>query len=58
MTQEENCRELLEDYGPVPENLKERIMSETTLAVLKRWLRLAAKVQSLEEFVKEMEAEH
>ena len=60
MTQEENCRdflELLEEYGPIPEDLKARILSEVNLDTLKRWHKLSARVHSVEAFVKELETE-
>lgn len=43
--------DLLEEYGVVPEDLKEKIFSQTDLAVLKSWHKLAAHVGSIEEFV-------
>lgn len=43
--------ELLEEYGAVPEWLKERITQETDLDCLKNWLKLSAKVESIEEFI-------
>ena len=60
MTQEESCRdflELLEEYGPIPEDLKARILSEVNLDTLKRWHKLSARVHSVEAFVKELETE-
>ena len=60
MTQEENCRdflELLEEYGPIPGDLKARILSEVNLDTLKRWHKLSARVHSVEAFVKELETE-
>lgn len=46
--------ELLEDLGEVPEELRTKIMSETDLDLLSRWTKLAAKADSLEQFLKEM----
>ena len=50
----ENILELLQDYGTVPEELKTRIMSEKDLQTLSRWNRLAARVSSIEAFLKDM----
>ena len=44
----------LEDLSVVPEELREKIESEKDLSVLKRWLRLAAKADSIEQFISEM----
>lgn len=45
---------LLEKFGVIPENIRERIMSETDLDELKRWLGLAALADSMEQFLKDM----
>lgn len=44
----------LEDLSTVSEALKEKIMNETDLTTLKRWLKLAAKAESVEQFMDEM----
>lgn len=41
---------LLEDLGPMPEDAKERILSEMDLAVLDSWIRQAKRAESLEQF--------
>lgn len=46
----ESVLELLEDYGEIPEELKERIYGEKDMAVIKRWHKAAAKANSIEEF--------
>lgn len=48
---------LLEVYGTVPEDVRERILSERHLEVLKNWTKLAAQVDSVEEFVSKMQEE-
>ena len=53
----ESILELLEDYGPVPEYLKERILSEMDLDTLRRWHKLSARIQSVEAFEHELETE-
>ncbi|WP_331487556.1 hypothetical protein [Fusibacillus kribbianus] len=53
----ESILELLEDYGPVPEYLRERILSEMNLDTLKRWHKLSARIQSVEAFAHELETE-
>ena len=50
----EDILELLEDKGEVPEKVKTEIFAETDLEVLKKWLRLAAKSETIEEFCKEI----
>lgn len=51
----ESVLELLEDKGDVPEKVKAEILAETDLEVLKKWLRLAAKSETIEEFCKEID---
>ena len=51
----ESVLELLEDKGEVPEKVKAEIFAETNLEVLKKWLRLAAKSETIEEFCKEID---
>ena len=50
----ESVLELLEDKGEVPEKVKTEIFAETDLEVLKKWLHLAAKSETIEEFCKEI----
>lgn len=51
----ESVLELLEDKGEVPEKVKTEIFAETDLEVLKKWLHLAAKSETIEEFCKAIE---
>lgn len=51
----ESVLELLEDKGEVPEKVKAEIFAETDPEVLKKWLRLAAKSETIEEFWKEID---
>ena len=51
----ESILELLEDKGEVPEKVKTEIFAETDLEVLKKWLYLAAKSETIEEFCKEID---
>lgn len=46
--------ELLTEYGNVSEKLKDRIMKEKNEVLLHRWIKLAARVISVEEFEREM----
>ena len=50
----EDILEVLADLGDVPIELQEKISSQTDLQQLKRWLKLAAKVESLEDFIVDM----
>ena len=43
--------EILEDLGVIPEYVREKIMNEKDLQTLTRWLKLAAKAGSFEEFL-------
>ena len=51
----ESVLELLEDKGEVPEKVKAEIFAETDPEVLKKWLRLAAKSETIDEFCKEID---
>ena len=46
--------ESLEDYGVVPQNVQDAIFAEKDLKVLKKWNKLAAKAESIEEFLVQM----
>ena len=50
----EGVVEFLEDIGNLSEDLRERIMEEADLSVLKKWLKIAAKAESIEQFISEM----
>lgn len=50
----ESILTLLGDYGEIPEELNARIMSEGKIECLTKWLKLAARVTSIEEFVAKM----
>lgn len=54
-TKAECVLDLLRDYGVVPEELKERIQAQKDLSVLTTWLKLAARVTSVEEFAEKMQ---
>ena len=43
-----NILEFLEDLGEIPETLKSKIMQEEKPDVLRRWLKLAAKAETIE----------
>ena len=46
----QNILDLLEEYGKVPEELKEKIAAQDDKETLKDWLKLAARSESLEDF--------
>ena len=50
----EDTIELLEDIGEISDELREKIIKETDLAVLKQWIKLAARVKSIKEFEEKM----
>lgn len=47
---QEDILELLQELGPVGENLKLKIMGETDKEILKVWHKLASRIGSIEEF--------
>ena len=47
----ESIIELLEEFEPVPQELREAIMREKNMDTLSTWHRLSAKVESLDEFI-------
>ena len=51
---QEDIFELLEEYGAVPEHIREAVLAQWDLNVLKRWHKLAARAGSMEQFEKEM----
>lgn len=51
----EDVLELLEELGDVPESMRDKIATETNLELLTKWLRFAAKADSLDEFLKNMQ---
>ena len=46
--------ELLEDLGEIPEELRNKIEEEENLDVIKSWIKLAAKSESIEQFIEQM----
>ena len=46
--------ELLEDLGEIPQELREKIEEQEDLAILKVWHKLAAKAESIEQFMEQM----
>lgn len=51
----EDVLELLEDLEPVPEELRERIMKEKNLETLRKWVKQAARADSVESFIRVIE---
>ena len=50
----ESIVDLLEEYGTVQDKLKEEIFNQKDLQILKEWLKLAVKVESVEEFAQQI----
>lgn len=46
--------ELLSDIGDVSEELKIKVLNQTDLSVLKKWIKLASRADTIEMFLKEM----
>ena len=51
----EDILELLEDIGNVSDELKERIMKEKNLEILRKWHKAAARAENLEQFPEKSE---
>ena len=49
-TNKENILDLLSDYGSVSQHLNEKINSQEEVEILKKWVKLSARVNSIEEF--------
>ena len=45
--------ELLEELGTVPDDIRDKIMKETDLDILKKWNKAAARADSIAQFVKD-----
>ncbi|MDE7428839.1 MAG: hypothetical protein K2N00_06165, partial [Lachnospiraceae bacterium] len=50
----ESIKTFLSDLGTIPENISKQIDRETNLDTLRRWMKLAAKSISIEEFAQKM----
>lgn len=50
----EDILELLGEIGEVPDEIRERIFGAEELSLLMKWLKLAAKTESIEQFINEM----
>ncbi len=50
----ESVIELLQEIGPVSDELREKIINETDMSVLLNWLKLAAKTESIGQFEENM----
>lgn len=46
--------EILEEYGNLSDNLRNEILAQTDMDLLKKWFKLAAKVSSIDEFAQKM----
>ena len=46
----EGILEILEDYGPVPDELVTRIMGEKDISTLSNWIKTAVRCSSVDEF--------
>ncbi len=56
-TKVDSILELLEDLGEIPESLEKELYGQTDFDVLKRWLKIASKAESIEQFAKEIKKE-
>ena len=46
----EDILDLLEEYGTVPDSLKEKIQAQKDLDILRQWHKMAARTDSIEMF--------
>lgn len=46
----------LEDYGNVPEEVKERIVVQDDIEILKKWNKISARVESVKEFLEKIDS--
>lgn len=49
--------ELLEELGRIPEEIRQKITYQRDLETLNKWLKMAAKAESMEQFMRNMQAE-
>ena len=54
-TRRNTIYELLEEFGEIPEELKLHIEKEHSVEILKKWHKLAARVNSIQDFMDKME---
>lgn len=52
----ETVLEFLQEIGEVPKELQEKIMNQMDKKVLKKWVKLAAKAETIEQFQQQMDA--
>ena len=57
-THVENILSLLEDFGTIPNELYNLLKQETCPDTLNQWLKLAAKAESMEDFLNKIKKEH
>lgn len=50
----EAIKDILSDLGTIPEDISKQIDNETNLDTLRRWMKLAAKSVSIEEFIQKI----
>lgn len=50
----EDILELLRELGVVPDEIQEKILSTSELDLLKKWLKMAARSETIEQFMEEM----
>lgn len=48
----------LEDYGEIPVSLKEEIFNQKDLEIMQRWVKLAARAGSIQNFIQCMHAQN
>lgn len=50
----EDILDLLEEHEAVSEDIRKQILEQNDLEILKRWLKLAARVNNIQEFMQQM----
>ena len=51
----ESIFDFLSELGEIPEELKKRISDERDYSVLTKWLKMAARAESFDDFISKME---
>ncbi len=50
----ENILQILEEYGDVSDNVRDLVMQQRDIEILKKWFKLAIKVENIDDFVDKM----
>ena len=54
----ESIIDVLEIYGEVPDSLRDEILNQKDLAIMQRWVKLAVRAGSIQNFIQGMHAQN